>query len=90
MFSFCTLVCVPSQLAASVSAVVFAETCRIATLTQLTEIDTMEENNITSIVNYSSPDIAQDVTIHSPATTISMDGQIMYKVVVQGIFLLCL
>jgi hypothetical protein len=79
-----------SQLAASVSAVLCAETCRAATLTQLTETVMMEVDNITSIVNYTSPNITQDVTIRSPATTISMDGQIMYKVVVQGIFLLCL
>jgi hypothetical protein len=90
LFSLCTLVCVPSQLAASVSAVVCAETCRAATLTQMTEIKIMEENNITSIVNYSSPDIAQYVTIHSEESKIPMEVQIMYKAVVQGIFLLCL
>ena len=50
----------------------------------------MEVNNNTSIVNYTSPYIAQDVTIHSPESTISLDVQIMYKAVVQGIFLLCL
>jgi hypothetical protein len=90
LFSFCTHVCVPSQLAASVSAVVCAETCRAATLTQLIEIVMMEVNNITSNMNYSSPGIAQDVTINSEESKISMEFQIMYKAVVQGIFLLCL
>ena len=47
-------------------------------------------DNITPNVNYRSHNIAQDLTIHSPATTISVEWQIMYKAVVQGIFLLCL
>ena len=89
LFSYCTLVCVPSQLAASISAVVYAETCTVATITQLIEIVMMEQDNVRT-VNYTSPNIAQDVTIQSVESTISIEGQIMYKAVVQGIFLLCL
>ena len=47
----------------------------------------MMEENSTMVLNYTwpSPDLIQ-----SPASTISLDRQVMYRVVVQGIFLLCL
>ena len=47
----------------------------------------MMDQNITISLNYTwpSPDLIQ-----SPASTISLDRQDMYRALVQGIFLLCL
>ena len=42
--------------------------------------------NIT--LNYTSPSIAQDVTVHSPGQITEVDA--LYKAIAQGIFFLCL